>query len=197
MSGNTLLHPVGPLPPGVYWRRRLVAFAILAVVILVVAVACSGSGSSPRRPAAVVHSPTPTATATATAAAACARADLTVSASTDATSYAAGVLPRLTMVVRNAGAAACTLTDGPSLRTWTVISGSDRVWTTNGCVASKTVRTRVLAPQATVRHTIVWNRHRSGNDCAASDTEAGPGTYQLTASFDGTRSGVVVFHLKG
>jgi hypothetical protein len=37
---------VGPLPPSVYWRRRVLVLGGLLLVVLLVAYACSGSGAS-------------------------------------------------------------------------------------------------------------------------------------------------------
>jgi len=54
-----VLHPVGPLPASVYWRRRAVAFAgMVAVLLLIWAILPGGGGSGPA-PAAAVGSPTP------------------------------------------------------------------------------------------------------------------------------------------
>jgi len=88
---GSLLHPVGPLPPGAYWLRRALALVLLVVLVLAVvwavrAVAGPGSAnqadagqpSGPVAPAstatstapstpATTSSPTPTATPTASA----------------------------------------------------------------------------------------------------------------------------------
>jgi hypothetical protein len=47
---------VGPLPPSVYWRRRLIVLGGLLLVVLLVAYACTGSGTSS---ASTQPSPTP------------------------------------------------------------------------------------------------------------------------------------------
>jgi hypothetical protein len=91
---GSLLHPVGPLPPGAYWLRRALALVLLVVVVLAVvwavrAVAGPGSpeptgagqpstpastatgaptSSAPATPA-VTSTPTPTATAAPSASA--------------------------------------------------------------------------------------------------------------------------------
>jgi hypothetical protein len=61
-----VLHPVGPLPASVYWRRRAVAFAGLVVVLLLLwAVLPDGGDDTPRDSAAAVGSPSPTEPAAA------------------------------------------------------------------------------------------------------------------------------------
>jgi hypothetical protein len=195
MDASTLVHPVGPLPPRVYWTRRLVLLGVLVVLVVAIAVSCSaGSGSSHRAAANPTPSTSPASTTTPSA---CTREQIAVVAETDATRYPAGVQPRLRVAIRNRAAVACILTDSPSTRTWTIVSGADQVWTTAGCSASHRATRTTLAPGDAVRHSTLWNRHRSGKGCTASTTEAGPGTYQLTVTVDGVVSDPAIFHLAG
>jgi hypothetical protein len=56
-----VLHPVGPLPASVYWRRRAVAFAgLVGVLLLLWAVLPGGGGDGRPDSAAAVGSPGPT-----------------------------------------------------------------------------------------------------------------------------------------
>jgi hypothetical protein len=190
---HAVLQPVGPLPPRVYWTRRLVLLAVIAVLIAAVAVACAGGSSHPRQPAAPVVSPSPSPSAAA-ANGRCTSAGINVDAATDADSYAPGTLPRLTVTVSTKGAVSCVLTESPSARTWTIVSGADQIWTTAGCQSGHNATRTVLKPGSAVRHTIVWNRHRSDKKCAVS-TAATPGTYQLIVIVNGVRSQPAVFHL--
>ena len=194
---DSLLHPVGPLPERVYWTRRVALLGIIAVLIIAIAVACSG-GSSSGHPSASTptSSPTPSTGPTVTASA-CRRDQLAVTASTDATTYAADVLPRLQVNIRNTGSLACVLTESPRTRSWTIVSGTDQLWTTVGCQAAATAHNTTLKVGAEVRHSLLWNRHRSGKGCIVSTTEAGPGTYQLTVSVNGITSTTAIFHLTG
>ncbi len=54
-----MLHPVGPLPAPVYWRRRALAFAVVLVVLLVGWAVLPDGGSDRPDTAAAVGSPTP------------------------------------------------------------------------------------------------------------------------------------------
>jgi hypothetical protein len=59
-----VLHPVGPLPASVYWRRRAVAFAgVVGVLLLFWAVLAGGGGDGGPARAAAVGSPSPSAPA--------------------------------------------------------------------------------------------------------------------------------------
>jgi hypothetical protein len=56
-----VLHPVGPLPASVYWRRRAVVFAgLVAVLLLSWAILPGGGDQQPRDSVAAVGSPSPT-----------------------------------------------------------------------------------------------------------------------------------------
>jgi hypothetical protein len=66
-----VLQPVGPLPPQVYWRRRLVLVGGVMVVLLLALAMCSGGGASPGRSTAGsapggTATPTPSASAEVT-----------------------------------------------------------------------------------------------------------------------------------
>jgi hypothetical protein len=60
-----VLHPVGPLPASVYWRRRAVAFVGLVGVLLLIWAVLPGGADTPRDSAAAVGSPSPTEPAAA------------------------------------------------------------------------------------------------------------------------------------
>jgi len=59
-----VLHPVGPLPASVYWRRRAVAFAAVVGVLLLFWAILPGGGDGGGDRAAAVGSPSPSAPAT-------------------------------------------------------------------------------------------------------------------------------------
>jgi hypothetical protein len=198
VDSRAVRHPVGPLPGRVYWTRRIVLLAVVAIVVIVIAVSCSG-GSGPGRGAGAspTRSTSPSSSTPTVSALVCRRDQLAVTADTDADTYPAGALPRLRISVRNTGSAPCTLTESPSTRSWTIFSGPDQVWTTVGCTTAHNATQTTLAVGASARHTFVWNRHRSGKQCAASTVVAGPGTYQLTVAVNGITSAPGIFHLRG
>jgi hypothetical protein len=174
----------------------MLPLAVLVVVIAIIAVSCSGGSSPPPRSAADTHTPSPHPS-TSAALAACTQVQLTITASTDTTTYPAPALPHLTETVRNASARPCRFADGAATRAYAIYSGSDQVWTDAGCVSSQALVSRTLAAGASVRHTLIWNRQRSGRHCSTSGTSAAPGTYRLYVTVRGQRSAAAIFHLTG
>lgn len=196
MDRGALLRPIGPRPPRVYWTRRLVLLAVVVIVVVLLTKACAGGSSSPGTPEPVAtSSPTATATPTQAPIAACRKSDLHVTAATDAVTYPAGSLPRLSAVVSNVSDAPCVFRTAPAQRVWTVVSGHDQVWTSADCTQSGGNAHSRLRPGRTIAYALVWNRHRSAQGCPTGTPESGPGTYQLRVSVNGVRAATVVFHL--
>jgi hypothetical protein len=195
---GALWRPVGRRPARVYWTRRLVLLAAVVIVVVLLARACSGGTTSHRTGSPpAVSPPSPTATASAVAVTNCHKQDLTVTAATDAATYPAGELPRLSAVVRNASDLPCRFRTEAAHRVWTIVSGHDQVWTSADCTRSGGKARKRLRPGRTIAYTLVWNRHRSATGCPAQTPQATPGTYQLRVSVNGVAAATVVFHLTG
>ena len=198
MEPRPLLRPVGPEPARVYWLRRTAVLAGVAIAVAAAAYACSagGGGAKPRTQQSPASHPT-TSTAAPPAAARCGHGDLTVEASTDQSVYPAGVLPRLSAVVRNVAGRDCRFLTSPATRAWTILSGTDQVWASGDCTPAGVVaRTRLRAGR-TIAYGLVWDRHRSATGCPSALAAAQPGTYRLFVSVNGVRSTPVIFHLTG
>jgi hypothetical protein len=159
---------------------------------------CSGGTTSdgaatPRSTSTPHMTPSPTPVGITT----CRRQDLEVTAATDAPTYPAGSLPRLSAVVRNTAGQACRFQTSPAKRVWTIVSGHDQVWTSSDCAASGGSAKSRLKAGHTIAYALVWNRHRSANGCPTQTPAASPGTYQLRVSVNGVAAATVVFHLTG
>lgn len=217
---STVLHPVGPRPPQVYWVRRLVVLALLVGLVAVVAVlwgvlgrgaatadgADGGSGDG-----TTVAGDGADAAADGTAEAAgdaaaeappteagppvCAPADLTLVLSSDARSYPAGVTPTFTVSLTNAGAVACTVDASAAQRDVVVTSGSDRIWSSLDCPADATPNLLLLEPGARTDAAVPWARTRSAAGCPADLPEPRPGTYSAVVTTLGATSAAAVFDL--
>jgi len=196
MDAEALLHPRGPLPPAVYWRRRLVTFGVVVLVLFLVARSCGGDGASPR--AGVSPSPSRSASPTTpapsrsagaspTASAAigpCKPADLLLSAKADAQTYPAGRRPVLTIGVQNKGRVACTRDVGQAAREIIVKSGNDRVWSSDDCSPGGGPTVATLQPGAApTSFTVTWSRTRSAPGCPAGRRDAPAGTYKVFGRF--------------
>lgn len=189
-----------------YWRRRVVVLAVVLLGVLLLAKACGGDGAQAVRQTtpATTTSPRPTATvgkaqasAAAKPAAACEPGAIQVTATTDAATYPTGALPRLTMHVTNTTGRACSVVVSEAARHFTVMSGQDRVWSTDDCKQPKGVVRTTLRPGATIAYARTWDRHRSVEGCASPGDPAGPGTYRFVAGLGDAQSVEVVFHLRG
>jgi hypothetical protein len=195
---STIRNPVGPQPPNVYWRRRLVlliAAVAVVVVILLIVFAPKGDGKAAPSPSAThtktAVNPDPNFTssngATAGAggnAAACDPSVVTITAITDAASYASGTQPQLSMSITNAGAKACSLDVGTKAQDYIITSGADPIWNSADCQQDAAANVQTLQPGKTLTtQPFAWNRTRSSKDtCSAANppqVTAGGASYHL------------------
>ncbi len=190
------MRPKGPLPPKVYWRRRLIVIGIAVAVIIVIVIIAIPKGSSPNpgstsNPGDIpsITSPTGTPTISPTAGGDCDPAKVTLTADTDKSEYAAGELPQLWLTLENKSAQPCTIGVGGDQVTFTITSpsgnGDETYWTTADCsdpspAASVTLKNGVPV-ESSAKTT--WPRTRSTpGDCIATAPQVGSDG----ASFDFT-----------
>jgi hypothetical protein len=189
---STVLSPIGPQPPRVYWMRRVFVLGLPLILIIVIAVSCAGGGSkSPSASTSGLSSPG--STTTSHSGGACVPADLSATLSTSPTIYPVGQSPIFVGTITNMSTASCQLTTSPSNETWTVESGPDHFWTTGGCPRSKVASAKTLAAGASRKVSITWDGHRLLPGCKPGES-ASPGTYHLHATLDGVAAEQVTFH---
>jgi hypothetical protein len=205
---STVLQPVGPHEPRVYWMRRALVIVPILIVILIIAVSCGGGGgggggkknSSGKHPATHVTtsaSSSSTPTASASAAAACDPSKLTLTLTTDAVhdSYNVGQTPKFTGTFKNPGTSPCSFTFAPTHENWTVESGPAQIWTTSGCTTSQAVKAVTIKAGGHKKVSVTWDGRVQGSKCAVGDPAAA-GEYTLGASLDGvTAAKKAVFHI--
>ena len=207
MDADALLHPRGPLPPGVYWRRRLVTFGVVVVVLFAFTRACGSDGTSvvspsasPSASPAATGSARPTASATTKAplVARCQDADIVVSARADAQTYPPSRRPVLTIGVATKSTVPCTRDVGQAAREIRVTSGNDEVWSSDHCSPGGGSQIATLQPGAApVTFSVTWSRKRSEPNCPAGAEDAAPGTYRVTGRFGQVVSTGDTFTLTG
>ena len=216
---------VGPLPPSVYWRRRIIVLAIVLLPFAGLRMCVGGSGSDtarmqsanqstqdgssahpyvpyitpiPAKPSAS-PSPSPTRSVPVTAVRgptpACFDANLALTAGTDARTYAAGVTPQLSMTVQNVTSWACRRDLGTAAREFVITSGPAHTWASHDCGPRGGSALVTLSPGASQTFTVSWPRQRSQPGCPGAPTVATPGTYRLQAKLGTLVSDQVVFHL--
>lgn len=138
-------------------------------------------------------SPDPTAPATP-AIVACAAKDIEVVAVADADTYAAGVLPKLSISLTNNGSADCTMDVGSTTQTFTVMSGSDVWWRSTDCQENPSSMIVTLKAGATVtsKDPVTWDRTRSSVEtCDQENRQRAPGggaSYHLEVGIGGFTS---------
>ncbi len=191
---SSVRNPVGPQPPSVYWRRRLlVLLGLIAVVVIIVLIVVRPGAENTG-----TATPTPTTSASSTPVAGeegeeCNPAVIELAAITDSTSYAPGVQPQISMSITNTGAVACTLDVGTSAQAYFIVSGSDPIWNSRDCQQGGDAFERSLEPnEPLTTQPFAWDRTRSATDtCAASRPEviAGGATYRLSVTLGDIESG--------
>ena len=195
---SSVLYPTGPLPPRVYWVRRLVVLGLPLILILIIAVSCSGGGGkkSPSSGPGVTTTPTTTTSTTADPNAPCVPGDLSAQLSVDAQDniYSPGASPVFTATITNVSASPCKFTSTTANETWKVITGADKFWTTAGCPQQDSSSTKVLAPQASHRISITWDGKRLDPGCKPG-AQAAVGTYRARATLDGVKARQVIFYI--
>ena len=213
MALDALMNPRGPLPPGVYWRRRVVLAAAVVLLFALLLRSCGGgdarlgqtqpspSASPSSTPSASPSaSPRPSVTASPTPTRVpgepCRRGELKVEAVTDAKTYAPTARPKLTIKVTNTGPVACTRDLGSAATELRVLSGNDRVWSSDDCTNKGEPDIVTLPPRGSESATVTWARRRSSPGCDGERPAVPPGTYRLVARAGDVTSAPVSFVLQ-
>jgi hypothetical protein len=198
------MQPSGPEPAAVYWIRRAAVLLIVVTVILggwwLVSALRGGSSTTTDAAATDAASPsasaeatdgatdtgTDTTTDTATDAAtsgepvACRDSDISVEATTDASTYTVGSTPKLTLTITNIGTVACTRDVGPKANELEITSGGYHVWSSDDCNASTKSKVSTLEPGAAVASSITWDGRLSQKGCPDPEgAKAKPGRYDV------------------
>jgi hypothetical protein len=186
---STFRTPVGPQPSKIYWRRRLVLLLGVLVVILIVVLIIVRPGGSP----SPTGTKTPAPPHTTAALAACKTSQLDVEAAMDATSYASGVDPKLSLTIQNTGTVACSFKVGSDVQDYEITSGPEKIWSSKDCQTNPQPVTATLKPGVPVQSTpFAWDRTRSDpSTCSSknrSSVTAKGASYHLTVTVNGVKS---------
>ncbi len=213
---SSVLHPVGPEDPGIYWRRRAVVFGglLIAIVLLLLLLSQCGAGGTPSASPTPTPTPTPTTTSSGTPtptaspspsstpsststadAPLCADTAIAVGVSTNKEVYAAGEEPQITMVITNTSDAACRRDVGASANEVKISSGGVHVWSSDDCSPDNTADVQLLEPGAKAQLTLTWGRLLSSEGCPDNRTDALAGTYEVIGRNDGVESAPARFVL--
>ena len=190
----------------VYRRRRLVVIGGLVLAVAAIGIGSwlliarpwaaadtaspapatpSMSPSPSADPSAGGESPAPEPSAAQTPAiVACEAADIEVTAVTDSDTYAAGVLPKLSISLTNKGAKDCTIDVGSTTQVFTISSGADVWWRSTDCQEnpSSMIATLTAGTTVTSKDPVTWDRTRSSVETCAQETRQrapGPSSAQI------------------
>jgi len=203
---STFRNPVGPQPAKVYWRRRLVLLLGLAAVIVVVILIVSRPPATKPTPAASGSSaptssgtPTPGSTNPANAKA-CDPTKITITATLDSNSYAAGVNPAMTFALKNTSTEPCTFSAGSDVQEFHITSGDELIWNSKDCQEPGVAASVLLQPFVPFAGSkLSWDRTRSSTDtCSATRDQvtAGGASYHLQVIVNGVKSDTPQFILE-
>jgi hypothetical protein len=185
---STIRNPVGPQPPRVYWRRRIVVGIVFLAVIIafVLIVARCSSGDPTPTGASGGTTPSPTPSATSGDVAECDPAKVTLEAVTDAAGYDPGVNPQLSLVVKSTATTPCTFEVGTDVQEFVITSGDEVIWSSTDCQVDPQPRVQLLNPGVPVSSAAIpWDRTRSSPDTCdvpRDPVTAGGASYHLGVS---------------
>jgi hypothetical protein len=209
-----MLHPVGSLPPAVYWRRRAVLIAALVVLVGLTAwVLRPGRGDGapvagantpshtpsqssvadstsvpPSSSAPTSGSATTKATTSSSRSAApkpCAPGNLKIAAATNAPQYHVGDQPVVMLQVTNVGSTPCVQDLADQQIELRIYNGESRVWGSHDCEVQPGTDEHTLAAGRAVRISITWSGLSSQPKCAGTRQRVGAGMYTLYGSLSG------------
>ncbi|MCW5951517.1 MAG: hypothetical protein KIT69_04610 [Propionibacteriaceae bacterium] len=196
---GSLLHPVGPEEPRVYWVRR--SLVVVVAVALVVALAWlvwpkEPTVSAVPPPTSPTSTPSVTTTPSTPAPSSSPSPTPTGPVACDPTLMKLGVAgfqkvkvgakdTAFTLTVTNNTKVACILTISPKTYKLTVTSGKDRIWSTADCEKWLPAKEMTLDAGATHEFGVKWTLRRSSEGCKLAKDKLKPGTYVATGTLDG------------
>jgi hypothetical protein len=111
--------------------------------------------------------------------------------------YSGKTKPKLYLGVKNTGKTECLVDMGSRALSFTIISGKDRIWSSDDCQGKGTKDVRLLKPGQTLWARSVWGKVRSAPGCPKNMASARPGTYVVEGSAGGVKARErAVFDLK-
>jgi hypothetical protein len=195
---------VGPLPAGVYWRRRAIIGGALLIVLMLLWAQCSGpdpkrtpaSAQSPSAGATATANPTPTvqtpttgdpvtsapasssAPAVASTLPVCADADLSLAAAPEQAMQFRGAYLKFTLKIKNVSARECTRDLGADHQELYLQVGALKMWSSDHCDAPHGSQPTTLKPSIEVSFSTTWNGKASNNGCVNREIPPA-GKYEL------------------
>jgi hypothetical protein len=128
----------------------------------------------------------------------CPDSAISVTATTNAPTFAAGSQPIVGMVITNTGTETCQRDVSGTLQAFTVLAADgSRVWSTVDCFPGEGTEVRELAAGQTLKYTIKWSGTTSQPGCAGDRSAVPAGDYALVAQLGGLSSPPAAFAITG
>lgn len=196
-----LITPVGELPAGVYWRRRLLVLTIVAALIASVIVLVRLMEQPVTKPVAIepLGEPVaPTLNVTATTetpgnATNCTAVNLRINVTADKPSYATKETGKFALTINNVGKQPCLLDVSKSAIEFQVRQRNSVLWTSSHCQADTAVTIKELKPNQEHRSTVNWTGTTSSTECTDDKPALPTGRYELHARVGSAKSSPASF----
>ena len=213
----------GPLPPAVYWRRRILVLGMAVALVVVIGRVLGGGsdGSSGEDPGGVAEqvagtptdspsddptrkqggkknkpttTPTPTSTPLPSPTGGCEEEDILIDPVVERAVAGSDVM--IVLELRTRTAEACTWSVSPSKLALKVTSGSDDIWGSRECPRAIPVKDVVVRQDHTSTLGVVWaDARRSDEGCTRQAGWAKPGYYHVIVAAMGGEPVDVQFRL--
>ncbi|MCL1838589.1 MAG: hypothetical protein FWG47_04650 [Propionibacteriaceae bacterium] len=170
-----LFRPEGPKSAKVYWVRRLIVLAPLAIAACILIWAFTSSGDE--KP--LVPTPTPTPTPSLQA---CNPATIDLSVAALQSVKAGAEKTSFAISFTNTSTQRCLVDITPDNFEVKIISGKDQIWTTATCAQWVPASSNPITANEKYVWSFDWELRRS-NGCKLASAELKPGTYQILISW--------------
>lgn len=195
---------MGPEPPAVYWRRRLLAgLAILIALIIVVVMFWPGGGSDSKPlsvgtpSASPTESPSPSGSPSgspsASAGTDCPDDAISVTAEIAKQTNPVGSPILFTMLIANSSGEACNRNVGPRVNTFVVTSGGYHAWSSDDCNPGGGDQIVSIPPNGAYKVTANWDQALTQPGCPSGQGKAQPGSYSVVGKNGSATSSPVTF----
>ncbi|WP_067647932.1 hypothetical protein [Nocardia harenae] len=205
-----MLEPTGPLPPEIYWRRRVFAIGVLVlalalVIWLVVMVARGGTSPGGAAATSTTTEAAPAGGSGSSAASSTADSDvapcsdqsLAVKVSVGQPTYRRGEQPVFGIVITNISAVPCSRDMGSGMQQISVqtLDGTRRLWNSVDCYPDGQPDIRTLERGQQAAFTVTWSGSTSQPNCAGERVPVPSGAYAVLAQLGGVKSTAEPFNI--
>lgn len=128
----------------------------------------------------------------------CAPSALSLTLTSDTTTYGPGRKPKLTLIVGNTSELACSAEVGSGMRTFTVADATGaQVWSTADCETSTASAFTTIDPGTSQSMSVTWSRRTSATGCPDTQVAVPQGEYRVSGTWNGVTAEPLQIALAG